>query len=166
MAHDLGSFKGIAITQIGVVVRDVVKMVELYHKTLGWGPWNIYKAEPPLLHSTVLRGKPTEFTFMNAETHVGPVDFEFIQPLEGPSIYKEFLEQHGEGVHHIACMGTGSNYEENLENFEKMGLKVLMGGAIGDSIKFYYLESEPMMKIVLESGSGHMISIPPWRTYP
>lgn len=114
----------------------------------------------------MLRGKPVEFTFMNAETHVGPVDFEFIQPLEGPSIYKEFLEQHGEGVHHIACMGTGANYEENLENFEKMGLKPLMSGAIGDTIKFYYLDSEPLLKIVLESGSGHMISIKPAFTYP
>lgn len=164
MAHDQQAFKGIAISQIGVVVRDVKKMVEIYHKTLGWGPWNIYIAEPPLLHSTMLRGKPTEFTFMNAETHVGPVDFEFIQPLEGPSIYKEFLEQHGEGVHHIACMGAG--YEENLENFAKMGLTPLMSGAIGDSIKFYYLESEPLLKIVLESGSGHMISIKPHMTYP
>ena len=166
MVHDLSSFKGVAITQIGMVVRDVKSMVELYHKTLGWGPWNIYVAEPPLLHSTYLRGKPTNFTFMNAETHVGPIDFEFIQPLEGPSIYKEFLDQHGEGIQHIACMGTGSNYEENLENFECMGLPVLMSGAIGDSIKFYYLESEPTLKLVLESGSGHMISIKPTLTYP
>ncbi len=119
MAHDSGLFKGIAISQIGVVVRDVRKMVEIYHKTLGWGPWSIYIAEPPLLHSTILRGKPVEFTFMNAETHVG-----------------------------------------------KMGLEPLMSGAIGDTIKFYYLDSEPLLKIVLESGSGHMISIKPAFTYP
>jgi methylmalonyl-CoA/ethylmalonyl-CoA epimerase len=166
MAHGSSPFQGITITQIGVVVRDLRKTVETYYDTLGWGPWNIYLAEPPLLHDTMLRGKPTEFTFMNAEAHVGPVDFEFIQPLEGPSIYKEWLDQHGEGVHHIACMGTGSNYEENLENFEKMGLQVLMSGEIGEDIKFYYLDSEPMLKIILESGSGHMISIPPTWTYP
>ena len=154
------------ITQIAVVVADMESALRSYTENLGWGPWSIYIAEPPLLHSTVLRGKPTEFTFMNAETHVGPVDFEFIQPLEGPSIYKEFLEQHGEGVHHIACMGTGANYEENLENFEKMGLKVLMGGAIGDTIKFYYLDSEPLLKIVLESGSGHAIDLEPTYFYP
>src|SRR5437868_1533679 len=147
MAHGSSPFQGITITQIGVVVRDLRKTVETYYEKLGWGPWNIYLAEPPLLHDTMLRGKPTEFTFMNAEAHVGPVDFEFIQPLEGPSIYKEFLEQHGEGIHHIACMGTGANYEENLENFEKMGLQVLMSGAIGENIKFYYLESEPMLKL-------------------
>jgi catechol 2,3-dioxygenase-like lactoylglutathione lyase family enzyme len=166
MAHDSGRFEGIKVTQIGVVVRDVRKAVETYNKALGWGPWNIYVAEPPLLHDTFLRGEPTEFTFMNAETHVGPVDFEFIQPLEGPSIYREWLEKHGEGIHHIACMGTGVNYEENLANFEHMGLKVLMAGAIGDSIKFYYLDSEPLLKIILESGSGHMISIKPRYTYP
>jgi hypothetical protein len=47
-----------------------------------------------------------------------------------------------------------------------MGLKPLMSGAIGDTIKFYYLDSEPLLKIVLESGSGHMISIKPAFTYP
>jgi hypothetical protein len=47
-----------------------------------------------------------------------------------------------------------------------MGLTPLMSGAIGDNIKFYYLDSEPVLKIVLESGSGHMISIKPLMTYP
>ena len=34
----------------------------------------------------------------------GPVVFELLQPLDGPSIYKEWLEEHGEGLQHIACM--------------------------------------------------------------
>ena len=90
----------------------------------------------------------------------------FTEFVPTQKMLREFLEQHGEGVHHIACMGTGANYEENLENFEKMGLEPLMSGAIGDTIKFYYLDSEPLLKIVLESGSGHMISIKPAFTYP
>jgi len=41
-----------------------------------------------------------------------------------------------------------------------------MAGAVGDSIRFYYLDSQPQLKIILESGSGHMISIKPAFTYP
>ena len=41
-----------------------------------------------------------------------------------------------------------------------------MGGRIGETIEFYYLDSEPMLKIVLESGSGHAIELTPVRTYP
>ena len=41
---------------------------------------------------------------LGAECHAGPVVFELLQPLEGPSIYKEWLEERGEGLHHVACM--------------------------------------------------------------
>src|SRR5262249_58207049 len=86
------------------VVKDLRKTMEMYHQALGWGPWNVYEHKPPLLHSTELRGKPTPFTMLGAEVQAGPIGFELLQPLDGPSIYKEWLEQKGEGLHHLACM--------------------------------------------------------------
>ena len=47
------------ITQIAFVVRDIDKALENFHRTLGWGPWNIYEHKPPALHDTYLRGEPT-----------------------------------------------------------------------------------------------------------
>jgi hypothetical protein len=41
-----------------------------------------------------------------------------------------------------------------------------MGGRIGDTIEFYYLDTEPMLKFILESGSGHAIDLTPSRVYP
>jgi methylmalonyl-CoA/ethylmalonyl-CoA epimerase len=43
---------------------------------------------------------------------------------------------------------------------------VLMSGRIGDSIEFYYLNTGPMLKWVLESGSGHAIDLKPTYLYP
>ena len=51
-------------------------------------------------------------------------------------------------------------------DWEARGAKVLMGGRIGDTIEFYYLDTEPMLKFVLESGSGHAIDLTPSRVYP
>jgi methylmalonyl-CoA/ethylmalonyl-CoA epimerase len=51
-------------------------------------------------------------------------------------------------------------------DWEARGAKVLMGGRIGETIEFYYLDTEPMLKFVLESGSGHAIDLTPSRTYP
>jgi hypothetical protein len=166
MAHAPAPLNGLPITQIAVVVKDIRQSLEHYHRTLGWGPWSVYVHKPPRHHDTFLRGKPVEYSMICAETHVGPVDFELIQPLDGPSLYKEFLEKHGEGVQHIACMGTGANYEENIENFKKMGFNLLMGGSIGDNIRYYYLDSDPVLKFTVESGSGHAISIQPDWVYP
>jgi len=168
MAHDVSRLTSgmYTITQIAVVVHDLRKTMELYHKTLGWGPWSVYEHKPPRLHDTVLRGTPTHYTMLCAETHVGPVDFEIIQPLEGPSIYKEWLETHGEGVHHIACMKMGSDAAALLQQFEEMGMQPMMEGSIGETIRYFYLDTEPMLKFVLESGSGHAIDLQPNWVYP
>jgi glyoxalase/bleomycin resistance protein/dioxygenase superfamily protein len=93
--------------------------------------------------------------------------FELVQPLDGPSIYKEWLEEHGEGVQHIACMmHSQADSDAFKAEWEARGAKVLMGGRIGETIEFYYLDTEPMLKFVLESGSGHAIDLTPSRTYP
>jgi hypothetical protein len=41
-----------------------------------------------------------------------------------------------------------------------------MGGRIGESIEFYYVDTAPMLKFVLESGSGHAIDLEPTYVYP
>ena len=72
------------ISQIAIVVRDIDDALEKYHRVLGWGPWNVYEHEPPALHHTRLHGEPTEFTMIGAETHVGPIVVELLQPRGGP----------------------------------------------------------------------------------
>ncbi|HJS96125.1 MAG TPA: VOC family protein [Solirubrobacteraceae bacterium] len=159
--------RSLEISQIAVVVHDLEKTMEQYTKLLGWGPWNVYRHEPPRLHDTVVRGEQTDYTMLGAETHVGDMGFELLQPLEGPSIYKDWLEQHGEGLHHIAVMLHDFDESTHLkERFAEVGAQVLMGGRIGETIEFYYLNTEPTLKLILESGSGHAIDLVPDYVYP
>jgi len=155
------------ITQIAVVVRDMEQALKSYTETLGWGPWSVFEYKPPLLHDTRVRGEPVEFRMIGAETHLDGLDFELIQPVSGPSIYQEHLDTHGEGVQHIAFMQH--SYEDSAlvrEHWRANGAEELMSGRIGDSIEFYYLDTAPMLKFVLESGSGHAIDLKPTYVYP
>ena len=155
------------ISQIAVVCRDLESTMAKYTNLLGWGPWNVYRHVPPRLHDTELHGQPAEYTMLGAETHVGELGFELLQPLSGDSIYKEWLEEHGEGLHHVAVMLHDSAESTQLrERFAKHGMEVQMGGRIGDTIEFFYLDTEPQLKIVLESGSGHAIDLVPDYVYP
>ena len=75
---------------------------------------------------------------LGAECHVGPVDVELIQPHDGPSIYKEWLNQHGEGVHHVAVTRpTLAEAEETKEWFARRGMSVLMEGRLGETTRFF-----------------------------
>ena len=46
-----------------------------------------------------------------------------------------------------------------------IGAEILMGGRIGESIEFYYLDTSPTLTFVLESGSGHAIDLEPTYVY-
>ena len=165
--HQGRASKPLPISQIAIVVRDIDDALERYHRALGWGPWNVYEHCPPSLHDTYVRGVATHFTMIGAETHVGDMVVELLQPVEGPSIYKEWLDEHGEGLHHIALMRpTPAESEEARSHFRELGADVLMEGRIGDSIHFYYLDTEPLLKVIFESGTGHAVDLRPVRTYP
>ena len=48
-----------------------------------------------------LRGLPIDLRMKIAFVETPSIQLEFIQPLEPNNIYTEFLEQHGEGLHHV-----------------------------------------------------------------
>jgi hypothetical protein len=155
------------ITQIAVVVADIKSALRSYTENLGWGPWSVFEYAPPLLHDTVVRGQPCEFRMIGAETSVDGLGFELIQPVSGPSIYQEFLDTHGVGVQHIACMKHSIDDSEALKkHWRERGAEILMGGRIGETIEFYYVDTGPLIKFVLESGSGHAIDLEPTYVYP
>jgi catechol 2,3-dioxygenase-like lactoylglutathione lyase family enzyme len=157
---------GMRITQVAVVVRDLRKTMEAYTRIMGWKPWSVYEHKPPILHHTMLHGKPENYSMIGAEVHCNPIDFEILQPMDGPSIYKEFLEEKSEGLHHVSVVNTAENIEEALATFKKNGVDISMEGRLGENIRFYYMDTEPVLKMVAETVSGHAISMKPVYTYP
>ena len=129
------------------MVRDLQKAADNYWGNLGIGPWNIVRMEPPVLKEVIMRGKPVEASMLAGVAQNGSIQLELIQPLEGPSIWKEFLEEKGEGLHHVQSLVKDPR--SVLAEFKKMGVEVIMSGKIGDNI-FYYMNTEPLLGMTLE----------------
>jgi methylmalonyl-CoA/ethylmalonyl-CoA epimerase len=156
---------GMRITQVAIVVKDLKSTMKRYHEVMGWQPWSVFEHKPPVLRNTTVRGKPVKYTMLGAEVHCDPIDFEILQPLEGPSIYKEFLDEKGEGLHHVSVVNPKEDVHRALADFQSQGIKVLMSGQLED-IEFYYLDTDPVLKMVAETVSGHAIALKPAYTYP
>ncbi|WP_394743120.1 VOC family protein [Natronococcus roseus] len=92
-----------AVSQIAWVVEDVEAAMERYNRVLGFGPWEVHRIEPPEHREMSYRGAETECAFEIGYATLGDVEIEFVEPLSGESIHQDFLEAHGEGVHHLAC---------------------------------------------------------------
>ncbi len=135
------------VLQIGLVVKDLEKSMKLYWEVFGIGPWSIVTFQPPFLSDTRLRGEPVSYSIRLAIAHAGDIQWELIQPLSGTSIYHEFLDQKGEGLHHIAC--DVGDYDEAVALMQKHGIGVLMSGKTPmDS--FAYMDTENHLGTILE----------------
>lgn len=88
------------IIQVGIVVRDIEKTAKLYSKIFGVEMPNIRNAYPNITY----RGQKITTHSKLCSFSMGNVTLELVQPDEGPSSWREFLDSHGEGVHHIGVV--------------------------------------------------------------
>ncbi|MDP6100133.1 MAG: VOC family protein [Dehalococcoidia bacterium] len=135
------------VLQVCVVVKDVEQTTENYQRVVGIGPWKVFTVGPPTLSGT-LRGKPEAYSMKIALARVGDIAWELIEPLEGPSIYREFLEQKGEGLHHIKF--AVDDHDKSVAEFAGHGIGVLMGGAM-ESRGYSYMDTESVLGFILET---------------
>ena len=147
------------VSQVSLVVRDLDSLVRLYHDTFGWAPWKVYDHVQPVHHATELRGRPVPYSLRGAEVQVGSLNFELLQPLDGPNIWQEQLETSGEGICSIATMfHTRAEGDLVRDQFrDTFGLGVTMRAEIGDHIEYYYLDTQDRFGCPIESGSGHAL---------
>ena len=97
------------------------KAVDYYSKFFGIGPFTAYEFVP---EKHWLMEKPSFLKLMIAKAMWGDIEWELIQPIEGKSFQREFLETHGEGIQHLGF--NVANYDEIFERFEKAGFEPVM----------------------------------------
>lgn len=108
------------IFQVGVVVKDVDKTVE-YLSSLGMGPFSIRTNTHPAAR---VHGEKVSYEVKIALAMQGPVQLELIEYKRGTTIHKEFLDEHGEGLHHVLFQVR--DLDATLEKFAKRGIKPLL----------------------------------------
>jgi len=134
------------INQVCVVVKDLKKSMEYYWSTFGIGPFTIYTYEPPFVSDMKIRGEPKEYSMKIAFAKMGTIQLELIQPLS-ESIYTEFLEKKGEGIHHIGC--HVDDLDEAVAMVEKQGIKVTQSGKRPGG-GYAYLDTDETMGAIVE----------------
>ena len=142
------AFLSAGIAQVGFVVRDLEAVVEQFSKLFGIGPWHFYTYAKPLVKKMSYRGKPADYRMRIALSNIGPLRIEFIQPLEGDSVYAEFVRDHGYGIHHLGILVT-----DMAEALEQARLEMIMDGSgfglDGDG-HYAYLDTEALLSTTLE----------------
>ena len=155
------------IAQICVIVPNLNQAVENYWKVLGIGPWSFYTYGKPLVKRMTRHGRPSEYKMRVALANVGPMRIELIEPLEGDTVYSEFVEKHGYGVHHVGVLTE--DMAAALNQAKQAGLDMTQDGAgfgPDDDGHYAYLATEDLIGTTIELIERPQRRNPPEKTYP
>ena len=132
--------------QIGIVVNNVNEMVASFQSLMGIHGFEI--VDWPLQNSdpeSTYYGKPAYWRMRTAFTTLGNLQIELIEPLEGQSIYKDFLQKHGPGIHHFRF--TVTNFEDKLEALKKAGIQMIASGrGMRTSSRWAYFDTSEILQ--------------------
>ena len=132
------------IRQVGVVVRDLDKTVE-YLTSLGLGPFIIRTVTHP---SATVHGEKVFYQVRLAKSQQGSIELELIEYQEGKTIHKEFLDEKGEGLHHI--MFVVKDINATMDKFAQRGIAVLQKDRDIGGGGMAYLDTAKLGGMVIE----------------
>ena len=161
------SFLKHGVEQIAVLVEDLDEAMERYWSLLGVGPWTVYTYRRPLLRMARYRGQDADPAQRIALARLGSLRIELIEMLQGPSLFHDWVAEHGYGPHHVGVQVE--DMDAALAEARAAGLRVLQEGAgyglDGDG-HYAYLDTEDALGMVLELSEMPKRRIAPDRIYP
>jgi 4-hydroxyphenylpyruvate dioxygenase-like putative hemolysin len=141
------SLKFNKIDQIGIVVKDCEQIVKLL-ESFGLGPFQIFDRG---VDEFYYKGKWNKIHIRNALCRLNNIQFELIEVtevIEGSCAQKDFLDEHGPGMHHIAVYVD--DLEEAVNAAAAMGIEILQKGATKGLLNWAYMDTESIFGFVVE----------------
>jgi len=135
------------VDQIGIVIRNMNKAIEHY-QSLGIGPFEPLKLD---IASREMWGKPVTPDNIINKVSLATMDlvqYELIEPVFGNSLFSEFLETKGEGIHHLGFFVT--DIEKEIANLEEKGFKIIWRMRFKDGGGSVYFNTDQVGGIILE----------------
>ncbi len=139
------------VTQVALVVKDIEKTKKAYASFLGLEVPQTIDGGNYEITQTVVEGKAAPYAnCLLAFLSVGEnLSLELIQPNGIKSTWQDFLDQRGEGIHHIAF--NVKNMDEKLKACSEIGIPCVQRGKYGNaSGEYAYIDATKDLKCVIE----------------
>ena len=135
------------VAQIAIVVRDIESTAKAWADLLGVDapPWHM--TDPREESNACYRGEPTDARAKLAFFHMDNLSIELIEPVGGPSTWQEFLDAHGDGVHHIAF--RVEDMDGHVAMFEAKGMTLQQSGDYTGGC-YSYMDSTGKLGTIVE----------------
>ena len=134
---------------IGWVVRDCAAAQRELSARLGAGPF--VSPGERLFDRALVHGEPVPFSLRVAFGALGGVLLELLEPLDDKSPHAEFLDSHGEGMHHLAYLVPDFDEQLAAVRAARPEAELLIDGtAPGNPVRWVYVDGGAVRGTVIE----------------
>lgn len=145
---DNAVFGADVVVHIGILVHDIEETAEAYAAFLGVSKPEISITSPYQESRTTYLGTPTEARVRQTNFQIGPnLQIELLEPTQEPSAWRNDLNAHGEGFHHIALQV--GDLERYIDAGIAKGCKLVQSGQ-WDTGRYVYLDAFETLKLAIE----------------
>ena len=134
-----------AFCQIGIVVENIDETINYYTDLFGFGPYEIKHVD---YSDATYYGEKAGYRGKRAFFHLGNIEIELIELVDGKTIHADFLKEHGEGLHHIGFQVESLG--KSVDTAKDAGFEVTQGFMRADGSGFAYLDSDKTGGVIFE----------------
>lgn len=135
------------VAQIGIIVKDIEETSKTFADFLGVDVPSVDWTDAFDKAQTHYQRNPVPSRARLAFFEMGNIQIELIEPDENPSTWRDFLENHGEGVHHIAFVVNGM--KQVVARMENQHMPLVQKGEY-EGGRYAYMDTEKPLKVILE----------------
>ena len=134
--------------QINIIVRDIEAAAEKWSLLLGVEKPEIRPMRLEGGENYTYRGEPVSCEILFAVIEMNGFVLELHQPVSGPSTFQEFLDKHGNGVHHIG-FEVGEDRDAVIEHLKDLGFDTNRTLGIYPGSSWTIVDSEDVLGVNL-----------------
>lgn len=136
------------LIQVGMVVRDRETILQNMRDVFGVEPAMITRTTAD--ESSTYYGEQADYEAELLFYRFAGVELEFVVPVRGKSIWQDFLDEHGEGIHHV--LFNVDSYEGAKAQMAAQGISLMQEGAstLQAGAKWGYFDTAKKLPFIIE----------------
>jgi hypothetical protein len=146
------------IFQLGIIVRDIEAAMKFYAENFKVGPFTLMRGFVAPAGS--YRGGTENPTLSIAHGHTGKLFVELIQQHDAvPSVYTEYIDQYGFGVHHYGLAIAPEDYDRITGDYYTKGFENVFTDRLPSGARIRYIaprESSMMEAMKASTGVSYL----------
>ncbi len=138
--------------QVAYLVPDLAAAADQWSMLFGGADrWKFYSYNPQTLTRMSYRDALGAYSIRIAILMGGTPEIELVQSIEGPSIYEEWIERRGHGLHHFGYFVD--SLEETSERLQTLGYREIQTGygfGVDGDGGYMYFDTEEELGFMIE----------------